>query len=132
MIGIDTNVLIRYLVQDDEKQNSLATQSIDRYIGKSSSVFINNIIFCEIIWVLKRGYKYSKNQIVILLKEILTTLEFCFEDHKTLWLAMIEYEQSNLDFPDILIGKINALNACDTTFTFDSKAANINVFSILE
>ncbi|MDD9337157.1 MAG: type II toxin-antitoxin system VapC family toxin [Rickettsiaceae bacterium] len=130
MIGVDTNVLIRYLIQDDEVQSSKATKLIEQYSGISGSIFINNIVVCEIIWVLGRGYKYSKNQIINVLKEIFATIEFRFEDHKTLSLTVREYENCNTDFADILIGKLNELNGCSTSFTFDHKASTLPIYSV--
>ena len=68
--------------------------------GRCGSIFINNKVVCKIIWVLGRGYKYSKNQIINVLKEIFATIEFQFEDHKTLSLTVKEYENCNTDFAD--------------------------------
>lgn len=132
MIGVDTNVLVRYLTIDDEIQSSKAAKLINQYVGQVGSIFINNIVACELIWVLERGYKYSKNQIIVVLKEIVATSEFQFEDHKTLWLAIVEYERCNVDFADILIGNINNLKGCSKSFTFDGKASTLSAFDLLE
>ncbi len=132
MIGIDTNVLVRYLTSDDEIQSNKAAKLINQYIGQAGSIFINNIVACELIWVLERGYKYDKSHITTVLKEIVATSEFQFEDHKILWLSIVEYEKSNVDFADILIGNINALKGCSKSFTFDSKASALLVFDIVE
>jgi predicted nucleic-acid-binding protein len=131
MIGIDTNILVRYLTQDDELQSTKATKLISNYSGKSEAIFINNIVLCELIWVLTRGYHYSKNQIITVLKEILLTIEFAFDNHKILWLSALEYENSTADFADILIGKLNILKGCKQNFTFDRKAADTSVFHLL-
>jgi len=132
MIGIDTNILVRYLTQDDKVQSEQATKLIDKYAGKSGTIFINNIVICELIWVLERGYKYSKSQVLNVLKEILTTLEFSFDDHKILWTSIIDYEKADADFSDILIGKLNLLNACSQTYSFDVKAAKLSTFTMVE
>ncbi|MGV2432987.1 MAG UNVERIFIED_CONTAM: PIN domain-containing protein [Rickettsiaceae bacterium] len=84
MIGIDTNVLVRYFTEDDAVQTDLAAKLIDRNSGKRCSVFINNIVICELIWVLLHLYEYNKPQIIFLLKEMLSTIEFGFEDHSIL------------------------------------------------
>lgn len=131
MIGLDTNVLVRYVTQDDEEQSKKATKLIESVAGIEGSIFINNIVLCELIWVLERGYKYSKREIVTVLKAILTSIEFCFEDHKILWISVLDLEKSNADFSDILIGKINDINKCKMSYTFDVKALDLLSFSAL-
>ena len=132
MIGIDTNVLVRYLTEDDEIQSVKAIELIDEYTGTNGAIFINNIVVCELIWVLERGYKYNKDQIITVLKSILTTVEFCFEDHQILWVSATEYAGSAANFSDILIGQLNSQNNCSKTFTFDKKASGLSVFTIME
>ena len=132
MIGIDTNVLVRYLIEDDAIQSTKAIKLIDEYIGINDAIFINNIVVCELIWVLERGYKYTKDQVITVLKSILSTTEFCFEDHKILWISATEYVQSAAGFADILIGQLNAENDCSKTFTFDKKASSLSMFTIIE
>jgi predicted nucleic-acid-binding protein len=131
MIGIDTNILVRYLTEDDIDQADLANKLISRYVNCERSIFINNIVICELIWVLERGYKYRKEQIVALIKEILSTIEFNFENHEILWLTLKVYEKSSADFSDISIGKTNAYLGCHTTYSFDSKAYSLEEFNLL-
>ena len=130
MIGIDTNVLVRYLTKDEEIQTAKVIKLIDEYANES--IFINNIVICELVWVLERGYKYSKDQVVIVLKSILTTVGFCFEDHQILWMSVMEYAQSTVGFADILIGQFNAQNNCSQTFTFDKRASGLSMFAIIK
>ena len=130
MIGIDTNVLVRYLTQDDEQQALIATNIIKQHESSSQSLFISNIVICELVWVLERGYKYSKKDIVSVLQAILSTVEFNFEYYETLWLSTMEFEKSNADFSDILIGKIASLKGCMHTITFDIKATKLQEFKL--
>lgn len=132
MIGLDTNILVRYLLNDDVLQSPKATELINRYSGKAGVIVINNIVLCELIWVLERGYKYSKLEIVVLLKNILSTLEFSFESYNDLWVCLLDYEHSEADFSDILIGRLNYNKSCSTSFTFDKKTASSSNFTILE
>jgi predicted nucleic-acid-binding protein len=122
MIGIDTNILIRYLTQDDVEQAKTVEALLDKYLTKPKSVLINNIVMCKLVWVLDRGYKYSKNQIIEVVRQILSTEEFAFENQKVLWLALEQFEKKRLDFSDILIGQINKDQGCEYTFTFDKLA----------
>lgn len=128
MIGIDTNILVRYLTQDDIEQAKIATELFDKYATSSNYFFINNIVMCELIWVLERGYKYSKEEISSVVRQILSAEEFAFENHKLLWLALNQYTQSGLDFADALIGEINKEFACSKTLTFDQAAVKANNF----
>ena len=105
---------------------------IDEYTDTKGAIFINNIVVCELIWVLERGYKYSKDQVIATLKSILTTVECCFEDHQILWKSATEYAGSATGFADILIGQFNAQNNCSQTFTFDKKASSLSMFTIIE
>ncbi|KJV81170.1 PIN domain protein [Rickettsia hoogstraalii str. RCCE3] len=133
MIGIDTNILIRYLTGDYKVQSIKAIELIEKYSGKENSIFINNIVICvcELVWVLERGYKYSKGQIISVLKEIFSTVEFSFENQQVLWLSVLEYENYKTDFSDILIGKLNIFNGCNYTVTFDKAASELTMFRFL-
>ena len=131
MIGIDTNILIHYLTGDDKVQSIKAIELIEKYSGKENSIFINNIVICELVWVLEKGYKYSKEQIILVLKEIFSTVEFSFKNQQVLWLSVLEYENYKTDFPDILIGKLNIFNGCNYTVTFDKVASELTIFNNL-
>ena len=73
MIGVDTNVLVRYIVQDDIEQSKDATRFIEKRISSSNPGFINQIVLCELVWVLKRAYGYEKTIIFEVLEKILQT-----------------------------------------------------------
>lgn len=122
MIGIDTNILVRYLTQDDTAQAQIVEQIFNKYASSSNSIFINNIVICELIWVLERGYKYNREDISSVIKQILLTEEFAFENNELLWIALSCYSINKLDFSDALIGEINKKHGCTKTFTFDQVA----------
>jgi predicted nucleic-acid-binding protein len=128
MIAVDTNVLIRYITSEDEEQSIIATKLLDSYIGKEKAIFINNIVLCELIWVLVKGYKYQKEQIIKTLKLLLSSVEFEFENHELAFLALIEYEKAEADFSDILTGLINHYKNCSATYSFDQNALKLKYF----
>ncbi len=132
MIGLDTNVLVRYLTQDDKEQAKLATNLLEKQASKPQSLFINNIVLCELVWVLNRGYKYKKENIIYVLRHIFSTKEFSFENHSILWEALDEYERNYLDFSDALISRINCAHKCEKSYTFDKGASLSEKFSLLE
>ena len=123
MIGIDTNVLIRYIVQDDVEQSKLATKFIEGRISSTNPGFINYIVLCEIVWVLKSAYRYEKPVIINVLQRILQTKEFIVENADVAWIALKEYEKDDADFSDYLIAVLNRFSGCDFTITLDQTAS---------
>jgi predicted nucleic-acid-binding protein len=118
--GIDTNVLIRYLVQDDPEQARRAT----RFIAQCSAddpCLVNRIVLCELVWVLESAYGYRREALARLLESILRTAELKVEDHDDAWAALREY-QGGADFADALIAAGNLRLGCDQTATFDRQA----------
>lgn len=132
MIGIDTNILVRYLTQDDIEQAQVVDQIFNTYATSSNSIFINNIVICELIWVLERGYQYTKEIVTKAIKQILSTEEFAFENQELLWLALKQYSQNKLDFSDALIGELNKNFGCAKTLTFDQAAIKASNFKLAE
>ncbi len=132
LVGIDTNVLIRYIVQDDPQQSQQATDFIEQACFKKEIlIFISGIILCELIWVLETVYEYSKADIVMVLEKILKTRQFHIHDTKILWHCLYDYQNLNIDFSDGYIAHLNAANECEYTLTFDKKAARLNDFKLL-
>lgn len=128
MIGLDTNILVRYFTQDDEVQAELAANIIKTQKNKPSSFFITNVVICELIWVLVKGYDYEKKQITNVIKTLLSAIEFSFEHYELIWQVVLEYEKAKADFSDILIGMLGELHGCSYTITFDNKACNLKEF----
>jgi predicted nucleic-acid-binding protein len=79
LIGIDTNVLARYIVQDDKKQSAIATKFIENNINENNPGFINVIVLCELDWILKRAYGYDRTIRERVFEQILMTREFIIE-----------------------------------------------------
>ena len=131
MIGLDTNVLIRYIVQDDEQQAQLATDVIENQCTTENPAFINEITLCEIVWVLKRAYRYDKTVILTILKQLLSVDEIYISSHPAAWAAYYDYEAGNADFSDYFIAQINKQMGCPFTFSFDKKACQNENFKLL-
>ena len=125
MIGIDTNVLVRYIVEDDLKQASLATSLIDDNISANKPAFISLMVLCELVWVLTRAYACDRKQIKEVLQNVLLTENFMIEHHDIAWLAFHDYDDGNADYPDCLISRLNQAFECETTWTFDKKASKL-------
>lgn len=130
MIGIDTNVLVRYLVQDDQRQASRANKIFEQ-VSDMNPLFINNIVMCELIWVLSRAYKYERELIAQTMEQILSTTGIEFENAENIRNALRHYQKGNADFSDYLIAETNRENGSETTYTFDRKAANHPLFTFI-
>ncbi|MCE5294914.1 MAG: type II toxin-antitoxin system VapC family toxin [Chlamydiales bacterium] len=124
MIGLDTNLIVRYLIQDDAAQTKKANLLIENAAENGTPMWISQITLCETIWVLDRGYKLPKQEILHILHELLQTPEIKIENDSITWLALHDYETSkSVGFVDCLIGRQNAYNGCTTTYTLDKQAA---------
>ena len=123
MIGLDTNILISYLTQDDVLQAELANKVITRSSHQGELLWIGQITLCETLWVSERAYKISKAEIINILHMLLQTQELTFEKHDVIWRAIQDYKTcQSVGFVDCLIGRQNESNDCDYTYTFDKDA----------
>ncbi len=129
MIGLDTNVLVRYLVQDDPLQSKRATAQIEKAMHAQESLFLNHIVLCELVWVLMRAYRYPKSTVLDVLEKIMLTEQFEIESKDVVWSAINDYKIDKADFSDALIGVKNHLAGCRTTLTFDNAAGSLLSFS---
>ncbi|MBI3603769.1 MAG: type II toxin-antitoxin system VapC family toxin [Nitrospirae bacterium] len=131
MIGLDTNVIVRYLVQDDPGQSRKASQLIARECTKEHPGFINRIVLCELVWVLESAYGYSKETIAGVLEKVLRTSQFQVEDIQAVWTAFRLYQKGKADFADCLLGTLNRHRGCERTVTFDQQAGKLEGFEVL-
>lgn len=131
MKALDTNVLIRYLIQDDVAQGQRAAAFIQAADSRDEQIFIGNIVLCEMVWVLDSAYGYAKSEIADALEKLLQAAAFKFEGKDIVRTALEEYRGSRVDFADCLIGRINQGLGCETTMTFDSALRKIQTFEIL-
>jgi predicted nucleic-acid-binding protein len=131
MVGIDTNVLIRFVVQDDKQQAAVASELIEDYCSAATPGLISLIVLCEFVWVLSSAYAYSRQQISSALKQILVTECFEVSKHDVAWSAMLDYSGANGDYADCLISRLNELNGAETTYTFDRCASRNKRFTLL-
>ena len=131
MTGLDTNVLVRYLTQDDPAQALKATQVIEDAAEQGELLYITSIVLCEMVWVLDAAYGHSKQEIQAVLERILRTAQFRFDHKDQLWRALQDYREGRADFSDYLIGYLGAHNGCQETVTFDKALGNHAAFRLL-
>ena len=128
MKGIDTNILVRYLVRDDQKQAQKASSLINNMPHPATFCFINAIVLCELVWVLESAYGYSKKEIADVIDKILVTRQFEVDLKDLVLHALREYRVGKGDLADYVIGRSNRASGCDSTATFDKLLRGSAIF----
>lgn len=125
MIGLDTNVLVRILTEDDPEQADRADALIKAHCSKRSPGWINRIVLCELVWVLEGVYHCPRSEVAGVLRQLLETADLEIEDHALAWSAAEIYRTTGIDFSDALLVTSNRDNGCEWTATFDRKASDL-------
>lgn len=128
MLGLDTNVLVRYLVRDDEVQFDKARKLIKHELAGGRRVFVSHLVLLETEWVLRSRYNLSKALVVETLSGLLDVAEIQFEDEPAIEEALFVWKDATADFADCLIGAKNRRLGCRATASFDAKACKLPGF----
>ena len=131
MLGIDTNVLVRFLVRDDEAQFEKAGKLIKRGVGAREDVFISLLVLLETEWVLRSRYSLQKNEIVEAISGLLDASEAQLEDEPAIEETLFIWKDNAADFADCLIRAHNRRLGCRATATFDAKAVKLPDFVVV-
>lgn len=132
MIGLDTNVLVRYIVRDDPAQTALADHCIEYTCSREEPGYISHLVLAELIWVLECGYGYPRPMLGEVLVTLLSSEEIRIQDAPLIRLALGAFLAGAADFADCLIGALHRRAECETTVTFDKKAARLPTHRLLE
>lgn len=124
MKGLDTNVLVRYLTQDDPRQSPKASHFIKSACTGENPCYLNAVVLCELVWVLESAYGYPRESIQQVVERILETEAFQVQFAEQAWRAHRAY-LSGADFSDAYIAAINQSVGCDETVTFDKQAVRV-------
>jgi predicted nucleic-acid-binding protein len=128
MLGVDTNVLVRYLIRDDRPQYEKARRLIDREVAKGEPVLVSLLVLLETEWVLRSRYKLAKAEVVTAFSALLDTADLAFEDEPSVENAVYSWKDSAADFADCLIEARNRRLGCRATATFDGRALKLAGF----
>jgi predicted nucleic-acid-binding protein len=131
MIGLDTNVIIRYVTQDEPRQAKIAERAIEQAVSRGEKLLVQPIILCELVWVLESAYGYQKNAIIPVLEQILRTARFEIVDKDIVRRALDDFKEDGADFADYLIGRANERDGVQTTLTFDKSLKGCRQFTVL-
>jgi predicted nucleic-acid-binding protein len=122
MIGLDTNVIVRYLTHDDPSQTAAAVRLIDS-LSSDSPGFLSLIVIAELVWVLELSYRFKKNEIEQVLESLLRSKELIIERAEIVLQALRKFSAGQSDFADCLIERCGHAAQCQYTVTFDRNAA---------
>jgi predicted nucleic-acid-binding protein len=131
MIGLDTNILIRYIVEDDPVQLRKATECIEQHLTERNYGFISTVVIAEIAWVLESVYGFTHTEIAAAIERILQIEVLVVQNESDVFTAMIAVREGRGSFADALIGAINTQADCSRTLTFDRKALRLPGFELL-
>jgi predicted nucleic-acid-binding protein len=131
MIGLDTNLLVRLVVGDDPEQTDRAKNFVERHCTPESPGLINCVVLAELVWVLDASYGYGRPEIIAVVEGLLAGEDRVLEHHDAVQASLNDYRAGRMDFADVLIGHINRTSGCETTATFDRKAAELDCFTLV-
>lgn len=130
MIGLDTNILVRYLTQDAPLQSPKASEIIERRLTEANPGFVSIVAMVETVWVLERAFGLATRDIVRAVERVLQTDVLVVENEQEVFTAMIALKEGQGSFADAVIAALGARMGCSYTLTFDRKAARLPGFEL--
>ena len=128
MLGIDTNVLVRFLLRDDEAQFQKANKLIQQEVTAGRGVLVSQLVLLETEWVLRSRYGFSKIQLLEVIASLLDTRDIQLEDEQSVEEAIYQWKDANAAFADCLIAARHRRLGCSATATFDARAVKLAGF----
>ncbi len=130
MIGLDTNVIVRYITQDDPVQSPTATKLIERSLSTKKPGFVSVVVVAEIAWVLERAYGLANTEIAAAFERMLQIDVLVVECEQEVFAAMTALKEGASSFADLLISALSTRAGCEFTLTFDRKASRLPGFKL--
>jgi predicted nucleic-acid-binding protein len=128
MYGIDTNVLVRFITQDDPAQAAIATEFFERRFSVDTPGFVSVVALAETWWVLRRSYRFSAAAVAEAIERVLQMDNLVIEREQDVFIAMIAAKEGRGEFADALIGALNLRAGCECTLSFDRHALRLPGF----
>jgi predicted nucleic-acid-binding protein len=119
--ALDTNVLVRFLVQDDEVQASRARALIRRAASREEHLLVVDVVVCELVWVLESGYSFAKTEIATTIHALLRSRQLRFQHPDEMTRALSSYEGGRGDFSDYVIREVSRTDGATLVATFDKR-----------
>lgn len=132
MTALDTNILIRLLVKDDEEQSKIVFRRFKKAEKNNEILFIPLLVALELIWVLDSVYDCSREEVVNAIEKLTMMPIIQFEKLEVIH-ELIKYGKSTtIDLSDLLISNFSIANGCRKTITFDKNASKYQLFELLK
>jgi predicted nucleic-acid-binding protein len=131
VIGLDANVIVRYLAQDDARQAAAATRLIEGSLSAEVRGFISIVTLAEVVWVITSNYRATRVAVADIVEGLLTAPQLMLEKADAIWRALRSYRDSKADFSDAVIVELGRDAGCSKTVTFDRNAASHPGFEAL-
>jgi predicted nucleic-acid-binding protein len=131
MIGLDSNVLARYIAGDDASQSAAAARVIESLSAESPG-FVPLVVIAELVWVLQYSYRLNKHEIAEVVEKLLRSAELMLENAEIVAQALREFHRSRADFADCLIERCAHAAGCQHTVTFDKRAASLAEMRLIQ
>ena len=122
MIGLDTNILVRYVTQDDAAQ-SAAAEKVMHSLSSESPGFLSLVVIAELVWVLQFSYRFKKDEIEQVVDRLLRSSELVIERAEIVFQALRKFRGSRANLADCLIERCGHAAECQYVLTFDKNAA---------
>jgi predicted nucleic-acid-binding protein len=129
VIGIDTNLLVRFITQDDPRQSAIANDVFETRLTQAEPGFVSVVAMAETAWVLERSYRLSDKEVAAAIERVLQTENLVVENEQAVFTAMTALKDGLGTFSDALIGALGANAGCRHTLTFDRRAARLPGFA---
>jgi predicted nucleic-acid-binding protein len=130
VIGLDTNVLVRYLTQDDPLQSARANRLLEQQLSDGNPGFVSTVVMAETAWVLRRAYRFTTTETAAAIERMLAADALIVEREQEVYAAMIALREGLGSFADALVGAIGSREGCSHTATFDRKALRLPGFAL--
>ena len=131
MIRLDTNALVRHIVQDNKEEARAASSLISSRCSADDPGVVSLVVLCELVWVLDRGYEYDRGTIAKVLRQLLSVQDLLVDRSELAWQALPLYEGGDADFADYLIGLSHRDRGAEVTCTFDRRASGCDLFELI-
>jgi predicted nucleic-acid-binding protein len=130
MRGVDTNILVRFLVRDDEHQAEIVYKIFKTAETEKDTLFVPSLVVLELIWVLDSAYAVSRIEILDSIRDLLAMPILKFEHQSALQQFASSAQGNKYDLSDLLIAHCAKMNGCATTLTLDKKASRFVLFEL--
>lgn len=131
MLGLDTNVLVRYFANDDAAQSAKATRLIERTLTVENPGYVSLVVLAEMVWVITISYGADRATVIKVVEGLLAAPQFKVQEAEQVWRSIRSYRESKAGFSDVLIAELARVAGCSKTYTFDRQAAKHGGFELL-